>query len=81
MLEIRDTILKPILMYENDDQTCTRFYIPTETNLVYVHEIKIEISEIYFSTKEVDSLVKISEDKNKIKISINKTKRVIHKSK
>lgn len=67
MLEIRDIILKPILMFENEDQTCTRFYIPTETNLVYVHEIKIEIKEIYFSDKDNENLtdLKIS---NKVAI-------------
>lgn len=42
MLEIRDTLQSPILMHENEDQTCTTFYIPTNTKIVYVHDIKIE---------------------------------------
>ncbi len=42
MLEIRDTIQMPILMYENEDRTCTRFMIPAPQNLLYVFEIKVE---------------------------------------
>ena len=42
MLEIRDTIQAPILMYENEDKTCTKFLIPTDSKLLYVYEIKIE---------------------------------------
>lgn len=42
MLEIRDTIDAPILMNENEDQTCTRFIIPTNTKLLYMFEIKVK---------------------------------------
>ena len=42
MLEIRDTIQAPILMHENEDKTCTKFLIPTDSKLLYVYEIKIE---------------------------------------
>ena len=42
MLEIRDTIQAPILMYENDDKTCAKFMIPTDSKLLYVFEIKME---------------------------------------
>ncbi len=45
MLEIRDTIQSPILMNENEDGTCTRFVIPTDTKLLYVFELKIEETE------------------------------------
>ncbi|MBQ9086215.1 MAG: hypothetical protein IJY47_03410 [Clostridia bacterium] len=41
MLEIRDTIQAPILMYENEDKTCTKFIIPTDNKLLYLYEIKI----------------------------------------
>ena len=48
MLGIRDTIQSPILMYENEDQTMTRFFIPTNTKMLYVYEIKVEnYDEIY----------------------------------
>ena len=48
MLGIRDTILSPVLMSENKDETMTRFYIPTATKLLYVFEIKIDnYDEIY----------------------------------
>jgi len=42
MLEIRDTIQAPILMYENDEKTCTKFMIPTDSKLLYLFEIKVE---------------------------------------
>lgn len=42
MLGIRDTISAPVLMYENEDKTCTQFYIPTSTDLLYMFEIKVE---------------------------------------
>ena len=48
MLEIRDTISSPILMSENEDKTCTKFVIPTNTKLLYVYEIKVDgYDEIY----------------------------------
>lgn len=48
MLEIRDTIQSPILMYENSDKTCTRFLIPTNTKILYVYELKVaDYDEIY----------------------------------
>ena len=48
MLEIRDTLQSPILMNENEDKTMTKFIIPTNNNLLYVFEIKIEnYDEIY----------------------------------
>ena len=48
MLGIRDTIQAPILMTENRDETATRFLIPTNTHLLYVHEIRVDnYDEIY----------------------------------
>ncbi len=42
MLEIRDTIQAPILMYENEDKTCTKFIIPTDSKLLYMYQIQVE---------------------------------------
>ena len=42
MLEIRDTIQAPILMHENEDKTCTKFMIPTDSKLLYMYEISVE---------------------------------------
>lgn len=42
MLEIRDTIQAPILMYENEDKTCTKFMIPTDSKLLYQYSIQVE---------------------------------------
>ena len=53
MLEIRDTISSPILMSENEDKTCTKFIIPTNTKLLYVFEIKVDgYDEIYGTEDE-----------------------------
>ncbi len=48
MLAIRDTIQSPILMCENEDKTLTQFLIPTNTEILYVYEIRVEdYDEIY----------------------------------
>lgn len=48
MLEIRDTIQSPILMYENEDKTRSEFFITTNTKILYLFEIKVEdYDEIY----------------------------------
>ena len=58
MLTIRDTIQSPILMYENEDQTMTRFFIPTNTKMLYVYEIKVEnYEEIYNKAIDKDTEV------------------------
>jgi len=61
MLGIRDTIQSPILMNENEDKTMTKFYIPTNTDLVYIYELKVEnYDELYNITpveeEEADSV-------------------------
>ncbi len=42
MLEIRETIQAPILMYENDDKTRTEFLIPANTKLLYLFALEAE---------------------------------------
>lgn len=51
MLEIRDTIQSPILMHENDDRTCTRFLIPTNTKILYVFELKVDDYDELYGTE------------------------------
>ena len=54
MLEIRDTIQSPILMEENEDRTCSKFFIPTTNNLLYLFEIRVDdYDQIYSSQTEV----------------------------
>lgn len=48
LLEIRDIILSPILMYENDDKTCSKFMIPTSTKLLYLFEIKVDDYDLIY---------------------------------
>ena len=53
MLGIRDTIQSPVLMFENRDETMTRFFIPTNTKILYVFEIKVDnYDEIYGKVEE-----------------------------
>ncbi len=55
MLGIRDTIQSPILMTENRDETMTRFLIPTNTQLLYIYEIKVDnYDEIYAKYEEAE---------------------------
>ena len=55
MLEIRDTLQNPILMYENEDMTCTRFMIPTYAKILYIFEIKVEnYDQLYAEPVVVD---------------------------
>jgi hypothetical protein len=52
MLGIRDTIQSPILMSENHDETMTRFLIPTNTNILYVFEIKVDNFDAIYAPRE-----------------------------
>lgn len=54
MLGVRDTIQRPILMSENEDKTMTSFFIPTDTKVLYVFEIKVDnFDEIYAPKEEL----------------------------
>lgn len=55
MLGIRDTIQSPVLMSENRDETMTRFFIPTNTKILYVFEIRVDnYDEIYAEPEEIE---------------------------
>lgn len=41
MLDIRDTLQMPILMYENDDKTSCQFFIVADSNLVYLYRVSV----------------------------------------
>ena len=63
MLGIRDTIQSPVLMFENRDETMTRFFIPTNTKILYVFEIKVDnYDEIYGKIEEVAEEEEIVEE-------------------
>ena len=73
MLDVRDTIQSPILMHENEDQTITRFYIPTNTKIVYTFEIRVEG---YVDPEElpvVGPLEEAIEEVNKVEESVVET--------
>ena len=52
MLAVRDTIQSPILMNENEDRTRTRFLIPTNTNMLYTFEIKVDNYDELYAKQE-----------------------------
>ena len=56
MLGIRDTIQSPVLMWQNRDETMTQFFIPTQTKLLYVFEIKVENYDLIYGIDEEDEV-------------------------
>ena len=56
MLGIRDTIQSPILMHENEDQTSTKFIIPTPTKIIYEFEIRVDNYDELYGIKEEPSV-------------------------
>jgi hypothetical protein len=57
MLEIRDTIQSPILMIENYDKTRCQFFIPTNTKILYLFEVRIDnYDKLYRNKPEVKSV-------------------------
>jgi hypothetical protein len=56
LLQIRDATQSPILMYENEDETCATFLIPSSLDIIYLYEIKVEnFDEIYGNEDRVQS--------------------------
>ncbi len=71
MLGIRDTIQSPILMSENADETMTQFIIPTNTNLLYVYEIKVDnYDDIYRVREDEDGIIIEHEDESGIEEAV-----------
>lgn len=66
LLEIRDTLQSPILMSENEDKTKTQFIIPTNNDIVYIYEVKIdnydEIYPIESKTNILEEIVPVEEN-------------------
>ncbi len=56
LLGIRDTTQFPILMVENEDKTETKFFVPTNTKLLYLYEIRVENFDEIYSEPE-DSVI------------------------
>ena len=70
LLEIRDTLQMPILMYENEDKTCTNFMIPTDGGTLYMFEIKVDdYDELYNTPIEeevIEEFVQEAEEKEDV---------------
>jgi hypothetical protein len=52
LLEIRDTIQEPVLMFENSDKTCTSFMVLTNKNIIYRFEVKVDDYDEIYATQE-----------------------------
>lgn len=52
MLEIRDTLQRPILMFENEDKTRSTFMITADTRLLYVFDVKVDNYDQLYSTEK-----------------------------
>ncbi len=75
LLSIRDTIQLPILMLENEDQTHTQFIIPTNAQLLYVFDVKVDnYDEIYGAENGAE---KTSEDEPVTPENVEKTEEII----
>ena len=61
MLEIRDTLQIPVLMYENDDKTCTHFMI-VSGSVLYVYEIKVEHYDKLYNTGDLPMIEETQDD-------------------
>ena len=63
MLNIRDTIQSPILMFENIDQTVTQFVIPTNTSkILYTFEIKVDNYDDIYGAPEPIIIEEIAQE-------------------
>ncbi len=52
LLGVRDTTQFPILMVENEDKTKTEFFVPTNTKIVYIFEIRVENYDDIYNPKD-----------------------------
>ena len=59
MLELRDTLQMPILMYENEDKTYSKFFLPTLNHVLYKFEVKVDNYDELYKTQEqtIDAIV------------------------
>jgi len=62
LLCIRDTIQSPILMSENSDKTATKFFIPTNTKLLYMFEIRVEDYDDIYGTERSNENISSEEE-------------------
>lgn len=57
MLSIRDTLQSPILMYENEDRTMSRFVILTNTKALHLFDIKVDNYDVIYGIEEEQEAV------------------------
>ena len=65
MLEVRDTVGSPLLMYENEDATATSFVIPSNMGILYCYEIRVEdYDDIYGTGMTPEAILGTEKDDN-----------------
>lgn len=69
MLEIRDTISSPVLMFENGDKTCTQFIVPTNTKIIYYFEIKVADYDDIYNGGATESILSSQNKKEEVAVS------------
>ncbi|MBQ9735807.1 MAG: hypothetical protein IJV96_03375 [Clostridia bacterium] len=66
MLDIRDTLGAPLLMYENEDRTATSFLVPSTTGLLYSFELRVEDYDAIYGTGDGTYVF----EKNKVMLTL-----------
>ena len=66
MIDIRDTLGAPLLMYENEDRTATSFLVPSNMGLLYSFELRVEDYDAIYGTGDGTYVF----EKNKVMLTI-----------
>ena len=66
MLDIRDTLGSPLLMYENEDHTSTSFLVPTAMGILYSFELRVGDYDAIYGTGDGTYIF----EKNKLMLAL-----------
>lgn len=60
LIQIRDTLQKPVILCENEDKTCSKFFI-IDNDVMYLHGICVEGFEDLLDQDDFDDIVEVVE--------------------
>jgi len=60
LIQIRDTLQKPVILCENEDKTCSKFFI-IDNDVMYLHGICVEGFEDLLEQDDYDDIVEVIE--------------------
>ena len=69
MLSIRDTLQSPILMYENEDRTMSRFVILTNTKALHLFDIKVDNYDLIYGIEEEQANIFVEEGVDEVELA------------